>query len=191
MNKNDFLARFLLSSYSKNPAIKVRNEDKKIQSIPSAVLIPLIEENNEVFIVFTKRASHLRKHAGQICFPGGKVENNDKHIIDTALRESQEEIGLSPIETQIVGQLKDYETLTGYRISPIVGFIPENTRFTIDTNEVAEIFKIPLKYFYQAHRYVEVPILRKQRTYNVNFITYEKYTIWGATAAILKDLAKL
>lgn len=190
MNKIDFLARFILPPYAETYTMGNNNETKP-HGIPSAVLIPLLEENNEVFVVLTKRAEHLRKHAGQISFPGGKVEKSDKHLIETALRESYEEIGLAPKKVDVLGQLKNYETLTGYNISPIVGFIPDNTAFNIDSNEVAEVFKVPLRFFYQSKNYIEVPVIRKNLAYRVNFISYNNYTIWGATAAILKDLAKL
>lgn len=189
MNRTHFLQQFLLPPYSKYSRENLHSPSPH-EGIPSAVLIPLCEKNNELHVVLTKRAEHLRKHAGQISFPGGKVEQSDKGIVDTALRESYEEIGIAPKTVEVIGQLKNYETLTGYTITPIVGFI-NTTTFTLDKNEVAEVFTLPLKHFYQAQHYVDVPVLRKGKTQMVNFIAYKEYKIWGATATILKALANI
>lgn len=189
MNKQQFLTHFLLSSHTQS--ITSSNIYRREGGIPSAVLIPLIELNNEVFVVLTKRALHLRNHPGQISFPGGKVEKQDKSLIATALRESFEEVGIPPHEVEVISQLDTYDTLTGYRITPIVGFISNETKFRIDKNEVEELFKVPLRYFYQSKHYIEIRVIKAGILHPVNFISYQQYNIWGATAAILKGLANV
>lgn len=189
MNKQQFLTRFLLSSRDQTPLLPSIHHSEN--AIPCAVLIPLIEINREVFVILTKRAEHLRKHAGQISFPGGKVEPDDKNFTDTALRESFEEIGIPAEKVEVIGQLKNYQTLTGYGITPIVGFISKDIEFIADKNEVAEIFTVPLDYFYRREHYIEITIRQKEHLKKVNFIPYQQYNIWGATASILKGLAKI
>lgn len=190
MNKSAFLSQFILSP---NINIKPTSATLSLKQhfIPSAVLVPLIEENQQIHIVLTQRAWHLNKHAGQMSFPGGKVEQTDSDIYHTALRETHEEIGVSPDNVNVIGKLQTYHTLTGYQITPIVGFLPEKTDFNIDRNEVEQLIKVPLQYFYHKEHYLTLNILKYQRPHLVNFIPYQGHQIWGATAAILKDLAQV
>ena len=159
----------------------------------AAVLIPLIEQAGELSVLLTKRASHLKHHAGQISFPGGKVEASDSSRADTALREAEEEIGLARRHVNILGQLKDYHTITGYNVTPIVAMVNVpldlNIDLTIDSNEVAEVFTVPLSHFIDTNNHTKVATYHRGNKHFVYFMPYQHHQIWGATATILADLA--
>src|ERR1017187_855414 len=113
---------------------------------PAAVLLPIVERA-EPYALFTRRTEDLPSHAGQICFPGGRYHPDDETLIRTALREMEEEIGLSPDQVEIAGFLDSYETLnTGFAILPVVGYIPADFTLTVNPREVAEVFEAPLAY---------------------------------------------
>lgn len=154
----------------------------------SAVLIPLISIEQQLHIVLTQRAHHLKHHAGQISFPGGRVDDSDINIVQTALREAYEEINLSGQNVEVIGQLQPYQTISGYIIYPIVGFIDQISQLKASPDEVADIFTVPLQHFLSQQNYLTIPAEYNERRYPVTFIPYQKYNIWGATAAILKDL---
>jgi 8-oxo-dGTP pyrophosphatase MutT (NUDIX family) len=155
--------------------------------------------------LLTRRAAHLRHHGGQISFPGGKVEGFDKNIVATALRETEEEIGISKNDIEVIGQLQQYQTISGFIISPVVGFIKNNhiqcdvdsdhdsyeqvLNSAIDKNEVDEVFLVPLTHFINVNNCHSVTVCLHNQSHQVHFMPYKKVNIWGATAAILKDLA--
>jgi 8-oxo-dGTP pyrophosphatase MutT (NUDIX family) len=185
MTKNDFLLKFQLSKldnslhqYRHNTALK-----------PAAVLIALIEEDQQLSIVLTKRANHLKHHPGQISFPGGKMEDFDSGFVNAAIREAEEEIGLNSDNINIVGQLLPYETISGYVVTPIIAFIDKQQNYVIDKNEVAEIFQVPLQHFLDFDNHFIVNIERQRKPFSIHFMPFKHHNIWGATAVMLKDLA--
>ena len=189
MTKNEFLHRFQLHSLT--DSIHSFQYQRTLKS--AAVLIPIVEttlsdNTQQLDIILTKRAEHLKHHGGQISFPGGKAEPYDKNLISTAIRESQEEIGLKPNNVEIVGQLHPYQTISGYIVTPIIAFIPCEQSFILDDNEVAEIFQVPLHHFLNNKNHHFVNVLQKEIQHKVHFMPYQHYNIWGATAAMLKDL---
>jgi len=152
----------------------------------SAVLVPLVETPNGLSIILTQRTAHLNNHAGQICFPGGRCDTQDKSFTMTALRETEEEIGISKEFIEVVGFLENYQTLTGFMITPVVGFIKEGFQIQKDQFEVAEIFELPLTFILNSANYYQET--KFDKTYYV--IPYQKYYIWGATASILINFAQ-
>ena len=189
MTKNEFLHRFQLQNLPESTHTFQYHSDLK----SAAVLIPIIEKrlvnnNKQLNILFTKRAEHLKHHGGQISFPGGKAELYDDNLISTAIREAQEEIGLIIDNIKIVGQLHSYQTISGYIVTPIVAFITAEQEFSIDPNEVAEIFQVPLHHFLNTDNHHSLQIRQKNSHHQVHFMPYQHYNIWGATAAMLKDL---
>lgn len=189
MNKTEFLYRFNLLQHGDSCHNYQHNSPLK----SAAVLIALVNNSDDMNssclqVLLTKRASHLKHHPSQISFPGGKVEPTDKDLTHTALREAQEEIGLSPEAVTIIGQLPNYEVVSGYQVTPIVAIIDSPQYYQKDANEVDEIFQVPLEHFLQPENHRSIISYRNGDHHNVHFFPYKHYNIWGATAAMLKDL---
>ena len=155
---------------------------------PAAVLVPLIERGQGMTVLLTRRTEHLSSHSGQISFPGGRIEPGDTAPVRTALREAEEEIGVAPARVEILGRLANYVVGTGYRITPVVGFIDPETEFVREEGEVAEIFEVPLALVMEPENYhrEHMRIKNIDRSYYV--LPYGDYRIWGATASILANL---
>lgn len=156
----------------------------------AAVLIGLWDRPSDPRLILTKRASHLKHHPGQIALPGGKVDVNDADVEATALREAYEEIGLPAAGVQILGRLARHETVTGFQITPILGYIRNNFDPMLQLAEVEEVFSVPLAHVLDLSRYrVEQRLWRGEwRRYYA--VPYGPYYIWGATARILRGLAE-
>jgi 8-oxo-dGTP pyrophosphatase MutT (NUDIX family) len=157
----------------------------------AAVLVPLVERSVGTQVLLTQRTSHLHDHAGQISFPGGRVEPEDRNREDTALRETEEEIGLPRAAIRVLGALPDHEMQSGFCITPVVGWIRPPYRTEPDPFEVQDIFEVPLAYFlapanYQRRRYVMEGFDRRYLA-----IPYGGRYIWGATAGMLYSLYQL
>lgn len=157
----------------------------------AAVLVPVVAREGRVNLLFTQRTEHLNAHAGQISFPGGRVEAADASREDTALRETEEEIGLARQHVQVLGSLPVYELGTGFRITPVVGWIEAPFETRPDPYEVADIFEIPLAHFLDASRYQRLEYHFNGRHRNYMAIPYEGRYIWGATAGMLLSLAQM
>lgn len=154
----------------------------------SAVLVPIFVRDGEMYLILTRRSAHVTNHRGQISFPGGRAEPEDTSLLDTALRESREEIGLSPDDVEVLGPLDDSITLGKFRITPYVGMIPENYTFTPDPREVEYMIEVPLRDFLnpdllriEEHAYPD-GVVRP-----VYFYTMGAEVVWGATARIIKS----
>jgi len=187
MTKNEFLKRFQLKTLAKSEK-QHHLLDNPNALIESAVLVALTEKDNQLNILFTKRAQHLKHHGGQISFPGGKVERSDRDLTATALREAQEEIGLASINVNVIGQLHPYQTITGFCITPIVALFNAESEMSIDTNEVDELFYVPFQHFLDNQQHYAIDVQHDTGNHKVHFMPYKQHNIWGATAAILKDL---
>jgi 8-oxo-dGTP pyrophosphatase MutT (NUDIX family) len=156
--------------------------------IPSAVLIPIFDKQGEYYILFTKRTERVKAHKGQISFPGGAYEKEDRTLVNTALRECAEEIGLPAEAVEVLGELDDMPTMTtDYLISPFVAVIPWPYQLKVDPMEVDEIIEVPISALLDKNcRSQETDTLRGQpiTTY---FYYYQGKVIWGATARILNQ----
>ena len=157
----------------------------------AAVLVPMVEREGEVSLLFTQRTPHLSAHAGQISFPGGRVEPGDASREETALRETEEEIGLARKHVQVLGNLPDYVLPTGFYITPVVGWINAPFETQPDPFEVADIFEIPLQHFLDPARYQRREYEFNGRHRHYVAIPYEGRYIWGATAGMLLSLAHM
>jgi 8-oxo-dGTP pyrophosphatase MutT (NUDIX family) len=154
----------------------------------SAVLLPIYRAGRQCHIVFTKRTDHLAHHKGQISFPGGGRHDADKTLLDTALRESYEEIGLKAGDVQVLGELDDAATVTSlYRIAPFVGAIPYPYHFTLDRFEVDEVFALPLEDLLNKANCKEENMVYGERIIRVYTYELNGRVIWGATAWILNQ----
>lgn len=154
---------------------------------PAAVLIAV---NDRGELILTKRSTRLKHHAGQIAFAGGRMDDTDRDLSHTALREAHEEIGLDQSLPTILGQLPSHETVTGYQVTPIVARVPNGVQFTPEAGEVAEVFTVPLRHVLTPQNYrIEGRIWRGQRR-RYYAVPVGPYYIWGATARILRQLAE-
>jgi 8-oxo-dGTP pyrophosphatase MutT (NUDIX family) len=148
----------------------------------SAVLIPLFYSQGQYHVLFTKRSEEMNFHKGQVCFPGGTQQASDSSLLQTALREAEEEIGLEAKDVEILGELDDILTfVTSYVISPFVAFISHPYPFKTDAGEIKEIFSVPLSFLMD-----EANFERGSGAYK-----YEGHVIWGATAKILRQFVDL
>lgn len=151
----------------------------------AAVLIPILDEPQGLQVLLTRRAGHLRSHAGQISFPGGSMEPQDKSLTAAALRETEEEIGLPGKYVEVMGRLGDYFTISGFRVTPVVGLISEALTLTADPNEVEEIIKVPLNHLMDPSAF-KVEEHRHEHMIRSYYSTYyEHHRIWGVTAGII------
>lgn len=156
---------------------------------PAAVLIPLVDYGDYLTVLLTERAHHLKHHPGQISFPGGGYEDQDDNLVATALREAEEEIGLPQGHVNVIGSLPDYRTISGYTISPVVAFINPDFEAALDSNEVASMFEVPLAHVLDRKNHLIHHTHRDGRTFPIYFIPWQERMIWGATAAILRNLS--
>lgn len=154
----------------------------------AAVLVPVVNRDGELSVLFTRRTAHLSDHAGQISFPGGRAEPHDPDAAATALRETEEETGIAPAHVELLGELAEYVTVTGYRVSPVVGLIRAPFELRPDSFEVAEVFEVPLAFLLDPsnHQRNAVVVSGYRRHYYA--MPYRGYYIWGATAGMLMNL---
>ena len=155
----------------------------------AAVLILLSPGNNGPELVFTRRSEELSSHGGQISFPGGTIEAGDTSPVHTALRESEEEIGLNRDYVDILGTLDWYTIPTGFVVLPVIGHMSQKQKFIAAPEEVAEIFSIPLQTLLDTSLYKSDTFIRNGIKRRYYFFEFKEYYIWGATAGMLRSLA--
>ena len=158
---------------------------------PAAVLVPLVDRAEGMSVLLTQRTAHLSAHAGQIAFPGGRLEPEDPDEVAAALRETEEEIGLPREHVTLVGRLDTYITGTGFEITPVVGIVSTPFTLTVDPFEVADVFEVPLAFVLDPsnHRRTERVFEERRRVFFV--LQYQDRNIWGATAGMLVNLAEV
>ncbi len=157
----------------------------------AAVLVPLRIVSGEIHVVLARRTEEVPHHKGQICFPGGSRDPSDADPSATALREAEEEMGISPAAVDLLGAMAAVPTVTGFYIRPIVALIPPDSRFRLASFEMAETFDAPLSHFSRFDLYRTAPHDFMGETSRLYFLDYGPHVIWGATAKILHDLAEL
>jgi 8-oxo-dGTP pyrophosphatase MutT (NUDIX family) len=157
----------------------------------AAVLVPLFQKEGDCHLLFTKRSEQVKYHKGEISFPGGVVDEEDKELINTALREAFEEIGLKEDDVKIIGVLDDIVTVTEFIVTPIVGFFTYPYPFKVSEVEIAELIEVPLASLLEEDCFSEREIFREGQNEIVYAYQYERHIIWGATARILKQFLDL
>ena len=187
MNKDDFLQRFSFAQTIQ----PVQEFSFSGTTHPAAVLIALHETQYGLEVILTKRAAHLRHPAGQISFPGGKAEPDDDSLIHTALRETQEEIGLALSTDTVIGSLPQFTTISGFAVTPVIALTDTFTDFAIDHNEVDTVFSVPLHHILNRDNHLSHSVQRYGQDYPIYFIPWQNTYIWGATAGMLINLAKV
>jgi 8-oxo-dGTP pyrophosphatase MutT (NUDIX family) len=181
------IRRALRGDHDLNPGMTPPSRELR----PAAVLVPLVDRAGGMTVLLTRRTAHLSAHAGQIAFPGGRIEAGDRDAGAAALRETEEEVGLPPDYVTLVGRLDTYVTGTGFEITPMVGLVRVPFPLTIDPAEVAEAFEVPLDFILDPvnHRRIERTFEDRRRVFFV--LPFEDRNIWGATAGMLVNLAEV
>jgi len=163
----------------------------------AAVLVPIVAHASGTTVLLTQRTLHLRHHSGQVAFPGGRVEAGDPSPVEAALREAREEVGLEPSRVEVIGRLPEYLTGTGFRVTPVVGLVVPGFDPRPDPHEVARVFEVPLAFLMDPrhHQRRSVRLAVGERTFFA--MPYrppgdvDEHFIWGATAAMLRNLYRL
>lgn len=157
----------------------------------AAVLIPLLLKDDGLSVLLTQRTDHLHEHAGQISFPGGRMDPGDLDPNHTALRESEEEIGLNQQGVEIIGHLPQYLTVSGYSVTPVVGLVKPQAEYALDAFEVADVFEVPLHFLMDPANHQVRVWQSDQGSRQFYSMPYENRFIWGATAGMLRNLYHL
>ncbi|MEZ7823513.1 MAG: CoA pyrophosphatase [bacterium] len=157
----------------------------------ASVLIPLLESEGELFVLLTLRSKQLRSHAGQVSFPGGKQDTQDENSLETALRETHEEIGLPPENVEIIGTLDQILSLHYYLVTPFVGLIPEKFSPLLNTAEIESVFKVPLTFFMNGDSHLAEEFKTPIANVLVHHFDYHGFDIWGLTAKLILRLLEI
>ncbi|MDY1038246.1 CoA pyrophosphatase [Lelliottia sp. CFBP8978] len=180
LSLDNFLSRFQL--------LRPQVNREALNSRQAAVLIPVVRRE-QPGLLLTKRSSHLRKHAGQVAFPGGAVDATDASLIAAALREAQEEVAIPPESVDVIGVLPPVDSVTGFQVTPVVGIIPPNLRYHANVDEVSAVFEMPLAEALRLGRYHPLDIQRRGHDHRIWLSWYQHYFVWGMTAGIIRELA--
>lgn len=156
----------------------------------AAVLVPVIERTGKLFVILTQRPEHMKSHAGQVAFPGGKVDRTDASALAAALREAHEEIGLAPELVTPVGCLDIYQTGSGYRILPVVGLVAPEFQARPNPHEVAEVFEVPMEFLIDRANHIVEESEWRGNLWRYYSIPYGERYIWGATAGMIRNLSE-
>ncbi|MEO8155517.1 MAG: CoA pyrophosphatase [Rhizobacter sp.] len=201
VNLDELRAEAMRQRFAKAPAwspeIVVERQFSERKPTHASVLVPLVQRDDGLTVLFTQRTDHLTDHPGQVSFPGGRAEPEDADAVATALREAEEEIGLAPAHVDVIGQLPTYTTGTGFIVTPVIGLVHPDFSIRIDPFEVAEVFEVPLAFLMNPanHRWHAVEMAGLKREFlsmpwtGVDAAGQPRhYFVWGATAAMLRNL---
>ena len=155
--------------------------------VPAAVLLPLFERGGDYHLLFTKRTEHLNHHRGEISFPGGVRQPEDEDLLRTALRETEEEVGITPRAVTVLGVLDDFYSIHDYVVTPYVGIFPGDVPLWINPAEIERLIEVPLAHLLRPEIFRSEDWSWRGRSQPVYFYTYGSDEIWGLTAAILKQ----
>ena len=156
----------------------------------SAAVLVAITDRTEPGVILTQRTESLRRHAGQIAFPGGRIDPEDASPIAAALREAEEEIALPRSQVTVIGQTDAYRTVTGFHVIPVIGVIPPDLPLTVNDAEVANWFEVPLSYLLEPGNHIEQAVEWQGRERRYYEIMWDGHRIWGATAAMIINLGR-
>jgi 8-oxo-dGTP pyrophosphatase MutT (NUDIX family) len=174
------------SDYDLNPSVRPAACGTLV---PAAVLIPIVTRADPT-VLFTRRSAGLKRHAGQVSFPGGAADPGDASLFDTALRELEEETGIARAFVAVAGCLPPYETVTRFAVLPVVGLVGEGFTLRTDSREVDEVFEVPLAFLLDPANCLVEQVQVPSGTRQTYVFRHESQYIWGATAAMLRVLAK-
>ena len=186
--------RQALASGPADDAVLLTGDHVDHDPIPSAlsqaaVLVP-VTDRPEPGVILTRRTDTMTRHAGQVAFPGGRIDPDDADAIAAALREAEEEIALPRSAVTVVGEADRYRTVTGFEVTPVIGVVPPDLRFTPNTAEVAAVFEVPLGFLLDSGNHIEASVEWQGRNRHYYEILWEDHRIWGATAAMIVNLSR-
>jgi 8-oxo-dGTP pyrophosphatase MutT (NUDIX family) len=173
----------LLAGDERDPALAAA------PGVDAAVLVP-VTNRPEPGVILTRRTDTLKRHPGQVAFPGGRVDPDDADLTAAALREAEEEIGLPPTLVEVIGLADRYRTVTGFQVTPVVGVVPHDVTYEKREAEVAEIFEVPLSFLLDTANHVEATVEWQGRERHYYEIMWGDFRIWGATAAMIVNLSR-
>lgn len=183
MRIDDFITRYQLKTPCDEQGFPHRAKQ-------SAVMILAYEEAEQTQLLLCKRPSYLKHHPAQICFPGGKLEPSDRSLLDTAYRESYEELGVSQNNIQLLGEMASYWTLTGFEIKPYVGVLNSPFSLNLDPQEVALTFSLSIEALQRENNWQDIHFSRAGKRYTLSGYHTQHGVLWGATAQLIKNLIK-
>ena len=158
---------------------------------PASVLVPIVTHEAALTVLFTRRTAQLRRHSGQVSFPGGRAEPDDATPVHTALRETHEEIGLPPERVEVLARMPEYFTRTGYRVTPVIGLVAPPLELVPDSREVDEVFEVPLEFLLDPRNALRRTREIEGRTVGYYVFEYQDRVIWGATAGMIVNLHRM
>ena len=180
----------LLSAPNDADSVVESGAEARADATPAAVLFPIVLRDSGPSVLLTQRTAHLRDHPGQVSFPGGRVEADDGNPLETALRETEEEIGLSRSNIEVAGYLPDYFTGTGFRVTPVVAWVRPPFSLLPDKIEVADVFEVPLAFLLDEANHQSMAIHLGGRRRAFFSMPYGDRFIWGATAGMIRSLCQ-
>lgn len=163
--------------------------DPEVRGSPAAVLIA-VTDRPDPGVILTRRTETLRRHAGQVAFPGGRIDPDDEGAVGAALREAEEEIALPPSQVEVIGTADSYRTVTGYDVTPVVGVVPPDLPLVPSEAEVAAVFEAPLSFLLDHANHRQASALYQGRERHYYEILWDNHRIWGATAAMIVNLSR-
>lgn len=160
------------------------------RTLANAAVLVAVTDRPAPGVILTRRTDTLSRHPGQIAFPGGRIDPEDKDAIAAALREAEEEIALPRSAVTVIGAADRYRTITGFEVTPVIGVVPPDLVFVPAASEVAEVFEVPLDYVLDAANHIEATTEFQGRNRHYYEITWQRHRIWGATAAMIVNLSR-
>lgn len=164
--------------------------DETVSPLARAAVLVAVTNRGEPGVILTRRTETLSRHAGQVAFPGGRIDPQDATPVDAALREAMEEIALPRASVTVVGQADCYRTITGFEVTPVIGVVPPDLTFTPAAAEVAAVFEVPLGFLLDSGNHVEASVEWQGRNRHYYEIQWDGHRIWGATAAMIVNLSR-
>ena len=190
MHELKTLIKSKLASHQKRVIHEI-TQPEGYKPTPAAVLIPLFEKDGAPHLLFTQRTNRVATHKGQISFPGGAKDESDRSLLETALRESDEEVGIRPDDVEIIGELDDLITVTDFIVTPFVGIIPHPYTFKPNHVEIEELIEVPLSFFLDPKNLRTEQHPFRGPNITVYYFDYGKHTIWGVTGRIMKGFVDI
>lgn len=163
-------------------------QQQSVTATPAAVFVPLVKRESEWQMILTQRSSNLKHHGGQISFPGGRADPEDESLLETAVRETVEEIGIERGQITLLARLPGFLTMSGFNVTPVIGTVASDHRITMNPAEVDAVFEVPVRHVLNTANIQPREAFYQGRARTYHLVQYEQYRIWGVTAEILLKL---